>query len=143
MATVSDPGFPWPKAIAQLHVPLSTLCEHREELRGRIHDDVVLICRSGMRAEQAERSLAEVGMPGVHVLDGGMNAWQAASGHVLRGRSRWELERQVRLVSGSLVLVGVLAGLLYQPLTWIAGVIGAGICDARTLDDHRAEDTRG
>lgn len=109
------------------NVPLDTLREHRQELRARVQDDVVLICRSGSRAAQAERALTGVGMPNVHVLDGGMNAWQAHGAPVVQGRSRWDLERQVRLVAGLLVLVGALGGMVFAPLTWLAVAIGAGL----------------
>jgi rhodanese-related sulfurtransferase len=59
------------------NVPLETLREHREEPRARIQDELELICRSGIRAGPAARALVEVGRPNVHVLDGGMTAWQA------------------------------------------------------------------
>src|SRR5699024_8812872 len=39
------------------NVPLDTLREHREELGSHLEDEVVLVCRSGNRAEQAERLL--------------------------------------------------------------------------------------
>jgi hypothetical protein len=44
----------------------------------------------------------------------------------VRGRARWALERQVRLVAGSLVTLRVLGGLWKRPLAAPAGAIGAG-----------------
>ena len=79
------------------NVPLDTLREHREELSTHLDDDVVLVCRSGARASQAEQVLAGVGLPNLRVLDGGILAWEQAGGEVRRGTRRWELERQVRL----------------------------------------------
>jgi rhodanese-related sulfurtransferase len=108
------------------NVPLDLLREHRDEL-GRRLGDVVLVCRSGARAAQAERALAEAGLPGVHVLDGGITAWQASGAPVNRGRAAWDLERQVRLVAGTLVLAGVLGGLAVPALRWLAAAIGAGL----------------
>jgi rhodanese-related sulfurtransferase len=108
------------------NVPLDTLDEHRSELRGISHP-VVLVCRSGGRASQAERKLVQAGLPNVRVLEGGMLAWQAAGAAVRRGQQRWELERQVRLVAGSLVVVSVLASTVYEPAKWLAGAVGAGL----------------
>jgi rhodanese-related sulfurtransferase len=93
------------------NVPLDLLREHRDELSRHLDTDVVLVCRSGNRAGQAERELAEAGLTGVHVLTGGMTGWTAAGAPVDRGPARWDLERQVRLVAGALVLLGVPAGL--------------------------------
>ncbi|WBC15548.1 rhodanese-like domain-containing protein [Micromonospora sp. WMMA1998] len=109
------------------NVPLDLLKEHREELRNHLDEDVVLICRSGARATQAEQALATVGLPNLKVLDGGMLAWQAANAPVNQGRPRWDLERQVRLVAGSIVLASVVASVFVPGLKWVAGFVGAGL----------------
>lgn len=108
------------------NVPLHLLREHRGELRRHL-DHVVLVCRSGMRAGQAEQLLTAIGMSNVHVLDGGVSAWEGAGGRVNRGRDRWDIERQVRLVAGALVLLGVLAGLFIPGAQWFAAAVGAGL----------------
>ncbi|MGI5321292.1 rhodanese-like domain-containing protein [Actinomadura nitritigenes] len=115
------------------NVPLDLLREHRDDL-GRRLGEVVLVCRSGARAAQAERALAEAGLPGVHVLDGGITAWQASGAPVNRGRAAWDLERQVRLVAGSLVLTGVVGGLAVPALRWLAAGVGAGLTVAALTD---------
>lgn len=112
------------------NVPLDTLREHRTELRRHLDDDVVLVCRSGARAAQAEEALAGVGLPGLRVLDGGMMAWESSGAPVNRGRETWELERQVRLVAGGLVAAGVLGSVKVPALKWVAGAIGAGLTGA-------------
>jgi rhodanese-related sulfurtransferase len=109
------------------NVPLDLLREHRDELSRHLDTDVVLVCRSGQRAGQAEQTLAAAGLTGVHVLADGMNGWQAGGAPVNRGRSRWDLERQVRLVAGALVLLGMLAGLAVPGLQWFSAAIGAGL----------------
>jgi rhodanese-related sulfurtransferase len=109
------------------NVPLDNLREHREELRRHLDEDVVLVCRSGNRAEQAETALAEVGLPGLRVLDGGMVAWETAGAPVNRGRETWELERQVRLVAGSLVAGSILASTAAPKFKWLAGGVGGGL----------------
>jgi rhodanese-related sulfurtransferase len=109
------------------NVPLDTLREHRSELLRHLDEDVVLICRSGGRASQAEQALAEAGLPNLRVLDGGMLAWETAGGPVTRGPARWDLERQVRLVAGTIVLITGIAGLFVPGLYLIGTGIGAGL----------------
>ena len=116
------------------NVPLDLLKEHRHELREHLEQDVVLVCRSGARAGQAETLLAETGLPRLHVLDGGVTAWQAAGGPVNRGRARWDLERQVRLVAGGLVLGGVLASTFVPRLKWLSAAVGGGLATAALTD---------
>jgi len=71
----------------------------------------------------------------VHVLDGGITAWEAAGQAVRRGRERWTLERQVRSAAGSLVLLGVLGGLrAWRPLTYLAAAVGAGLTYSAVSD---------
>jgi rhodanese-related sulfurtransferase len=112
------------------NVPLDLLREHRAELRAHLDDQIVLVCRSGARAAQAGQTLAEAGLPNVRILDGGMLAWQATDAPVNRVRLRWDLERQVRLVAGSIVLASVLGSLLLPGLQWIAAALGAGLAVA-------------
>jgi rhodanese-related sulfurtransferase len=116
------------------NVPLDTLKEHRAELRRHLDEDVVLVCRSGNRAEQAEKALAEVGLPGLHVLEGGILAWQGLGAPVSEGRGTWELERQVRLVAGGIVLASILASTALPKAKWLAGGIGAGLTTAALTD---------
>ena len=109
------------------NVPLNTLREHRTELLDHLDEDVVLVCRSGARAGQAEKALADVGMPGLRVLEGGVVAWEAAGAPLDRGPERWDMERQVRLVAGSVVLVTGLVGVFVPGAHLVGTTIGAGL----------------
>ncbi|MEV1294559.1 YgaP-like transmembrane domain [Pseudonocardia sp. NPDC049635] len=81
-----------------------------------------------MRAEQGRRHLAAAGLDTARVLDGGVPAYAAAGGDVVHGRTVWAMERQVRLVAGSLVLTGILGGRFVSPkLRLLAGGIGTGL----------------
>lgn len=108
------------------NVPLDLLRQHRDALLTHLDDRVVLVCRSGQRAAQAGQALAAAGLPDLRVLSGGIVAWQAGAGAVTTGTPRWELERQVRLVAGGIVLAAVLASTVLEPLKWVAAFIGAG-----------------
>jgi rhodanese-related sulfurtransferase len=116
------------------NVPLDTLGEHAEELQRHVKEPVVLVCRSGNRATQAEQRLAAAGMANIKVLDGGMLSWLSAAGPVNRGRQRWSLERQVRLVAGALVLAGIVGSLAVPELKYLSGAVGAGLTVAALTD---------
>lgn len=42
-----------------------------------------------------------VGADGARVLDGGISGYISVGGDVVRGRARWSMERQVRLVAAA------------------------------------------
>lgn len=116
------------------NVPLDLLREHRDEIIGHLDQDVVLVCRSGQRAAQAEETLRKAGLVNVHILDGGISAWQAMGYAVSRGTQRWDLERQVRLVAGSTVLLSILGSIAAPKLKWLAAGIGGGLAVAALTD---------
>ncbi|MGN9846326.1 rhodanese-like domain-containing protein [Nonomuraea sp. H19] len=95
---------------------------------------MLLICQSGNRAERARTALADAGLSDVTVLDGGMNAWIASGAPVNRGRARWPLERQIRLVAGTIVFVSVVASLWIPAAVIVAAFIGGGLMVAALTD---------
>ncbi|MCU0259875.1 MAG: rhodanese-like domain-containing protein [Ilumatobacteraceae bacterium] len=113
--------------IAGAHnVPLDLLADHVRAV-ATTDANVVLICQSGARAAKAEEALAGAGMCNLKVLDGGMNSWMASGRPVEIAKERWSLERQVRLVAGSIVLTSILASLKWPKARFLAGGIGAGL----------------
>ncbi|MEX2283427.1 MAG: rhodanese-like domain-containing protein [Gemmatimonadota bacterium] len=125
--------------VGAYNVPLDTLGEHAREIRSQVTVPVILVCQSGSRARRAEDTLKAAGMPNLHVLEGGMNAWLAAGHAVRRTRARMSLERQVRIVAGALVAVGAFLALGLNP--WFAvlpalvgsGLVFSGVTDTCTL----------
>ncbi|MEH0108703.1 rhodanese-like domain-containing protein [Tersicoccus sp. MR15.9] len=110
------------------NVPLPLLAEHTSELAARLGKRVVLVCQSGVRAEQARVKLAGAGLDTAAVLTGGAPGYAAAGGDVVRGAGPWAMERQVRMAAGSLVLASILGGRFVSPkLRAVAGVIGGGL----------------
>ena len=79
------------------NVPLDLLREHRDEFCAHLDEDVVLVCRSGRRAVQAEEDLRAAGLINVHLLDGGMLGWEGQGlpviavrvGGISNGRYDW------------------------------------------------------
>lgn len=109
--------------------PLSRLDAKKikEILAGK--GDIVLVCRSGVRASQAAEKLARAGACEPVVLSGGLNAWAQAGAETVKGASSvWDLERQVRFAAGLLVLFGVTLGsLVHANFFYLAGFVGAGL----------------
>ena len=109
------------------NVPLDTLGEQVADLADVEHP-VVLVCQSGGRASKAHEKLAAAGKDTLHILEGGIAGWQLAGGDVVKGDTdKWAMDRQVRLVAGSLALTGVLASLAVPKAKWLAAGIGAGL----------------
>lgn len=117
------------------NVPLDTLGEHGPDIRAHVNEPVVLVCQSGQRARTAEEALKKAGMPNLHVLDGGVNGWLAAGRPVERGRERISLERQVRIVAGSLAATGGILAIAVNPLFGLLpAFIGSGLVFAGVTD---------
>ena len=125
---VRTPGeFETSHIAGSYNVPLDLLREHRDEIRTHLDDQVVLVCQSGQRAAQAEDALRTAGLGNVHVLDGGIGAWESQGFAVNRGARRWDLQRQVRFVAGTIVALSILASILIPGFKWVAFVMGAGL----------------
>jgi rhodanese-related sulfurtransferase len=111
------------------NVPLDVLNDRGSEVAQKLDHshDIVLVCRSGQRASQAAELLQSAGVTGGTVLDNGITDWEGKGFDVKRGVQRWDLERQVRLVAGSLVLSSVLGSIAVPRLKWLAAAIGGGL----------------
>jgi rhodanese-related sulfurtransferase len=103
-----------------------------EEVEARLGDlshgaKVVLVCLSGERSEFCQRLIA--GHREVAILTGGTDAWEIAGKPLVRSsRTRWSLERQVRLGAGLLILTGTLLGYAVNPgWLFLAAFVGAGL----------------
>jgi rhodanese-related sulfurtransferase len=103
-----------------------------EQADSRIDDlgdgPVALLCHSGNRAGLACDMLREH-HPNLLVVEGGTQAWiQAGKPITGTARSRWSLERQVRLIAGIMVLVGAILALTTNPAwTYLPLLMGAGL----------------
>ncbi len=110
-------------------MPLDRLQERKHELKDA--RAVIVVCRSGSRAQLAADQLSDLGAK-VQVLDGGMLAWRAAGLPVKEGARRvLPLDRQVQLIVGTAVLLGVAAGAFWNPWALVVpAFFGAGLAFA-------------
>lgn len=111
-----------------VNVPLDVVKGRPSDVVSRLNGDpVVLVCQSGVRSVEAQRALTAAGAPHLRVLDGGVPAYAAAGGQIVSGKSKWSIERQVRLVAGSIVLSSIVASMRAPKARFVAGGIGAGL----------------
>ncbi|MPS28618.1 rhodanese-like domain-containing protein [Pigmentiphaga sp.] len=109
------------------HIPLARLAG-----AGPLADagtPVVFHCRSGNRTRQNAAALAACAPGEAGILEGGLDAWKRAGLPVVKDRSQpLELQRQVQIVAGTLVALGVILGLAVNP--WfhlLSGLVGGGL----------------
>ncbi|MEZ5096531.1 MAG: rhodanese-like domain-containing protein [Nocardioides sp.] len=112
-----------------INLPVDQLDLHLRRIVNAAGGTMVLVCQGGGRAEQAASKLGGAGLSDMVVLAGGMNSWIAAGAPVEHGDvdTRWALERQVRLVAGSVVVASVVASALFPKAKWLAGGMGGGL----------------
>ncbi|NJP99096.1 rhodanese-like domain-containing protein [Streptomyces zingiberis] len=121
-----------------LNIPLDRIQSALPDIRDAAHrHDVLVVCASGARSENACKILAENNIT-TTTLSGGTGAW-ADSGNELHrpqgsARTVWGMERQVRLTAGALVLLGLVLGALLHPAFQIlsAGIAGGLVFSALT-----------
>ncbi len=68
-------------------------------------------------------------------VEGGTRAWQGAGLPVVQGKKILSLERQVRIATGTLVLIGAVLGWIIHPaFIGISAFVGAGLVFAGVTD---------
>ncbi len=128
-----------PGEYASSHIP-GAVNIPMEQIEARLDDllptvPILLVCQAGKRARMVA-GLLEPCRTDVTVLDGGTAAWGAAGLPLVASvKSRFSLERQVRLIAGLLVLVGVVLSFTVQR-NWdlLAAAVGAGLTFAGLTD---------
>lgn len=112
------------------NIPLGDLSTYASDLVAGSVTELVLVCQSGGRAGLAAEVLADAGHDRYTVLAGGLNAWEQSGGTVESdtvGGSAWSIERQVRLVAGSIVATGILVSTKYPKAKFLSGAVGGGL----------------
>ena len=108
-----------------LNVPLSRITKSELPL-----GPLVLVCQSGNRSAKGLAQLLQHGHPHpIADLEGGLPAWQQAGFPIRKLKNApLPLMRQVQIVAGSLVLIGVILSQTVAPgWIWLSGFVGAGL----------------
>lgn len=93
---------------------------------------VIFHCRSGARTASNAARLAGAAAGEAYILEGGLDAWKKAGQPVDVDRGQpLEIMRQVQIVAGSLVLLGVVLGVWVAPaFLGLSAFVGAGLAFA-------------
>ncbi len=98
-------------------------------------ETIYVLCRGGGRAGRVCAMFEAAGYDSVIKVEGGTLACEAAGLRMVRGKKTISLERQVRIVGGLLVLLGVLLGhFVAYPWFALSGFVGAGLFFAGVTD---------
>lgn len=116
------------------NLPLSELDPAAVMKDRSVGQPLYFICRSGSRGQQACEKFRAAGYENVVNVEGGTLAWAEAGLPVARGKKTMALERQVRIVAGALVLLGVLAGLANEWFLLLPAFVGSGLIFAGVTD---------
>ena len=117
-----------------INIPIDTLMFRLSEL-GKAGEKYVVLCRTGNRSPMAADMLMQSGLNAVKVMDGGITGWQKDKFAVIKGQGNISLERQVRIIAGSIVLSGIILSLFVSgyfiaiPIFVSCGLIFAGLTD--------------
>lgn len=108
------------------HLPLEQLAPGALAGTGQA---VIFHCRSGNRTRMHAQRLAASAGGECYVLEGGLDAWKQAGLPVTVDASQpLELQRQVQIAAGSMVVLGLVLGTTLSP--WflaLSGFVGAGL----------------
>lgn len=110
-----------------LNLPLDQLSKEHSALAGA--SAVIFHCRSGNRTRISAQTLEACTDCETYVLEGGLDAWKKAGLPVVADASQpLELQRQVQIAAGSMVVLGTALGATVSPW-WLllSGFVGAGL----------------
>lgn len=109
------------------HEPLAQL--QQAGLRMEPAPAVIFHCRSGTRTQMNAQVLSRCSDCEAYALEGGLDAWKRAGLPVVTDAGQpLELQRQVQIAAGSVVLAGSVLGATVSPWFYaLAGMVGAGL----------------
>jgi len=96
---------------------------------------VYFVCKGGVRSEKACQKALSLGWSNIVNVEGGTDACIAAGLTVERGKKAVSLERQVRIVAGTMALVGGILAITHH-VYWagLPAFVGAGLVFSGVTD---------
>ena len=109
--------------------PLSQLSPETLGARTEKAPAVIFHCQGGNRTRDNDQRLQACSQSQAYILEGGLAGWKAAGFATRIDRSRpIEIQRQVQIAAGSLILFGLLLAWLVAPsFILLTGFIGVGL----------------
>jgi rhodanese-related sulfurtransferase len=96
--------------------------------KGSKETPLYIICQSGNRSKMACEKFNMIGHHHVVNVEGGTKAWQEEGLPVVRGKKNLSLERQIRIITGTIVFVGAVLGWIIHPaFISLSAFVGAGL----------------
>jgi len=118
-----------------INIPIDMISAKIGEL-SQSKQSYLVLCHTGTRAAMAADMLMQSGIHTVKVMEGGIARWQKEKLAVIKGQGGMSLERQVRVIAGSLVLAGIImAWLLHWAFIFISVFVGSGLIYAGLTDN--------
>jgi len=114
-----------------VNIPLAEITP--EKVRSLFaNKEVLFICQAGVRGATACSNLSSVGFEEATNIEGGTQAWIQAGYPIVKDSSSCSiisLERQVRIVAGALVVVGIILYFFTSNNSWLflSAFVGAGL----------------
>jgi len=94
----------------------------------KLGGQVIFHCKSGMRTQANAAALCACVEGEGYVLAGGLEAWKAAGLPLRRSKAPLEMQRQVMIAAGGLILVGSGIGAFVHPAGFgLAAFVGTGL----------------
>lgn len=133
---VRSPGEFASRHIRGAHnLPLDELSASTVKQLVGANDKVFVVCEGGTRSKRGCEALISQGFTTVVSVAGGTRAWAAEGLPVVIGRGSISIERQVRIVAGALVLLGLfLSWTVSASWAWLSAFVGAGLIFAGVTD---------
>ena len=117
-----------------INIPMDMISAKIGEL-SQSKQNYLVLCHSGNRAAMAADMLMQSGIHNVKVIEGGIARWEKEKLPVIKGPGGISLERQVRVIAGSLILTGIILawlvnwGAIFISVFVAGGLVYAGITD--------------
>lgn len=115
-----------------INIPLDRL--QHEINQGRCKKSLIsqktifLTCQSGRRAEEAAKLFLEHGIDNIRWISGGTESCARAGLPMIHNKGVIAMERQVQITAGSLVLLGLVLGVFFNPwFLLLSAFIGGGL----------------
>lgn len=118
-------AIPGAKLCPLSHLDSATL----SALAGRNAPAIIFHCQGGKRTHDNADRLQACSLPQAYMLEGGLTGWKSAGYPTRVDRTQpIELQRQVQIAAGSLILLGVVLAWLVSPLfIALSAFVGGGL----------------